>query len=1708
MTPAAVLRGLFALLVAVCSFGLSPAVAATYVFTRIAESDEPSFRDVGPATAFDGGVAISDGGVVAFGSGACGGGIFAGAGGGPAAALACTDALRSAGIAVPSGVAPAIDAAGTVAFFALVDSGGAAEGEPTTQKGTNAPSGPDQRGAIATVAGGSISVVTGAAGRVLPVTPSIRAGAVVLVGERPDPGVFVQDARGVNLVARGSASRVALGPGGVTAFVGPRREDGSSLSVFRVDGGQLSLLADGIDVSAELAVDEAGRVAFATAAGVFVADGQNVWRVAGSTTFDGFEPSGIGVDAGGRIAFIARLSPAGMGRGIFVGPDPVLDRVIAAGDPLAGSVVVDLVLAPSRSIAMNAAGQLAFVARLADGRTAVFRADPVTSSLAEGDDAGGSSARDAGGSSATATVGADCPACAMARTASGQPSAGSRTTSMPLSLALASTITISGRLYSDEGVTPTSGTLKLAIGGATALTTTAGADGQFSFTGIALPAAGTVLTVWVDNTAGKKGAVVTRYPGAGDVLGLDVYLLRLIARHDDAGPLTNTDLRVCSKSTGIACKDTDLHFAVNGTTLALTVDKDWMLYVWPGTTFSPGGNVTLAAGTAATAPGGDLKLGASTSTLNVGAKNLTVGGDWDNTAGGTFQATGNQLVTFTGVGAGFRLSGLLTGTSSFRRVLFKSATGHWTIRNPLRVASTASDAFKVTSGTVTLGDGPGDDLEVDGGLVVASVPGGQATLQVALLPPGQRITIDINSQSLPTCTTCKIVVSGGTGRGILKLNRSTILRLNARPTPPVSDAGVEVNAGGYLEIQGSLDESGAAGAQTDEITLSDPTKSWSPGQHDGKVLRISSPASLAFGRVYRITGTTATSVLRADTSSPSAAVSAVSGTGTSRTLCLDHAGVITANREGIGRYLEIRSPGSGLLRVVHSVNDDPTCGGTDSVVVIGEPDPLSLAVAGAVTAIVDGVRPGDAYEIFSPAEVGADTGPACASVVGGAGAATFWAKKGSETVIRWAHICNIGREGNHKDALVFEGVNGANPNEGVTITHSWIHDMGDYAINLVSSSNNAGAKGISDNYVASTESYAIFLIGQSSGNAIVRNRVFDGVNAVALAVGTANNLIAFNHLHGGNNLNATGVHNSGTNNTVAYNQLYGNEGSGLRMTKSTRKAWVHANEIFGNGDAGVSVESSQEVTLFQNRVHANSVAFAVSVADGLSGAVTGLRSIADTLGTPADNRFGEIGYAGDSAHATVLYGTRFASATDANRIARSGNVGHGQSTSMSRVVSGPGTLTFDWAASSERGFDILSFSVNGVTVDSLSGAQPWQSRSVALPSGTVTIRFTYKKDGTDSHAMDAGMVDNVRLDGALIDDFESGGLAGWMLEGVGPWRNTARIEAVSGVVIPSAYVLARRADDVAGLTRVYGQYRIPAQVAETPQDETVETFAFADPLWTRSATVHGYRGSGTEDLNLDYALAGANLAGGPYHYRAVAATGGTCGAAAFAVTRNGTAVGTAHCGVPFTDPATGVAFRIDGGSPTAYAVGDTYAFVTWDAAGDGGVAKQLVMQQDGDRLTVPAGARLVLRGSGPGTNVTTITRGDAGGYQVVVDGAIDANAYAFSFLGGTGQSAGLVLNATAMIVSLDNGAFDGFAVAPGGVAAFVQVDAALIGSGTPSRQLVGMQFENSTGLATCNLNSVGSASGFWQIAASGSFAGEAHDCAGGEADGTPGNFDW
>jgi hypothetical protein len=93
-------------------------------------------------------------------------------------------------------------------------------------------------------------------------------------------------------------------------------------------------------------------------------------------TFVGFTPPAI--NNNGDVAFLAELDSGGSG--IFVGPDPVTDRVIGTGDTLDGSTITNLRFCDE---GLNDSGQLAFVATLEDPtspegfRTAVFRATPV-----------------------------------------------------------------------------------------------------------------------------------------------------------------------------------------------------------------------------------------------------------------------------------------------------------------------------------------------------------------------------------------------------------------------------------------------------------------------------------------------------------------------------------------------------------------------------------------------------------------------------------------------------------------------------------------------------------------------------------------------------------------------------------------------------------------------------------------------------------------------------------------------------------------------------------------------------------------------------------------------------------------------------------------------------------------------------------------------------------------------------------------------------------------------------------------------------------------------------------------------------------------------------------------------------------------------------------------------------------------------------------
>jgi hypothetical protein len=97
----------------------------------------------------------------------------------------------------------------------------------------------------------------------------------------------------------------------------------------------------------------------------------------GGFSFFGFRPPSL--NGRGEVAFHATLDGTSTS-GIFVGPDPVADRVVATGDTLDGDVVQNLTFCEE---GLNGSGQLAFIAELAvpdspEGfRVAVFRATPV-----------------------------------------------------------------------------------------------------------------------------------------------------------------------------------------------------------------------------------------------------------------------------------------------------------------------------------------------------------------------------------------------------------------------------------------------------------------------------------------------------------------------------------------------------------------------------------------------------------------------------------------------------------------------------------------------------------------------------------------------------------------------------------------------------------------------------------------------------------------------------------------------------------------------------------------------------------------------------------------------------------------------------------------------------------------------------------------------------------------------------------------------------------------------------------------------------------------------------------------------------------------------------------------------------------------------------------------------------------------------------------
>lgn len=99
------------------------------------------------------------------------------------------------------------------------------------------------------------------------------------------------------------------------------------------------------------------------------------------------------------------------------------------------------------------------------------------------------------------------------------------------------------------------------------------------------------------------------------------------------------------------------------------------------------------------------------------------------------------------------------------------------------------------------------------------------------------------------------------------------------------------------------------------------------------------------------------------------------------------------------------------------------------------------------------------------------------------------------------------------------------------------------------------------------------------------------------------------------------------------------------------------------------------------------------------------------------------------------------SAVYGSNAAKSGTISHSQTSALETTVTGPGDLSFYWKVSSESGWDYLTFYVDGVQQNRISGTQDWAKMTYTLASGSHTLNWTYSKDSSGSYGSDAGWVD-------------------------------------------------------------------------------------------------------------------------------------------------------------------------------------------------------------------------------------------------------------------------------------------------------------------------------------------------------------------------------
>ncbi|MFA5828849.1 MAG: DUF2341 domain-containing protein [Candidatus Shapirobacteria bacterium] len=1081
--------------------------------------------------------------------------------------------------------------------------------------------------------------------------------------------------------------------------------------------------------------------------------------------------------------------------------------------------------------------------------------------------------------------------------------------------------------------------------------------------------------------------------------------------------------------------------------------------------------------------------GAGTVTVNVETNNsatLDINGDFTLASGDTFLAppttsiaggytnngtfTANSgKVTFDGTGSN-TLSGYMNvgsgSTSPFYKVVFSGIGGSWTIADPIKIGATnATDTLLINAGVVTLGNGNGDDMEVDGKMNIGSTVGLAIFQTMDGLAQGSVINLDINSNTAPfNCTNCLVQVGTADNtapQGTFVINENTNLRLNSFSS---IQSGLDIYASGKITIRGLQSDTGAdsgtdtTSAATRESKVCVVKPGWENDSHNNKNLRITS--GLAFGKIYTISDTitndsdcasdTDESLTINDTSVPSGASTAVVSSITTvlsqRWVCSNATTYISADNKEIGRYLHDLSGVTGYYKIVDSTNNDATnCSGNDRFRIMADPAAEFASLQTSDTfKIVDGIRSDDTFEIIDYASITAQNGVACNSSFNG----YILGRNRSEVDIQYSDICNMGASDEYKTGIMLgyssAGTDGSLQNEGFAISKSRIRN-GHNGIVFYYADNNSGAKGISDNYISGHASFGIDFYYGADNNSVTSNTVCGNFQNIYFRNNSNNNTVSSNIICEATTFAGIVLYDSLSGNIVSSNTIYNNAQHGIYTGTNAIDNTFSSNTVFGNQLSGITLDSAHMTKVSGNTVN-NSQYHGIYIIGGSKGNIIS-----------SNNVFGQDAgiYLYNSANNNLLYTNN--SYNNAYGLQSGSN-------STNNVFFGN-----DYYSNTSYGsYNNDGFSNNVFYNDSFYGNIFGWIDNGASNLNNILINNSFGV-GTENGFYDIYQIGSAPHSTHLYSSTVN-----------------STVEA-DGIIYPGSSIISRSHDGVAGATKIWGEYSTSSNNSETPQDEGLERYNYADSSWPDSITDPGFSGIGTSDTDLNLGFAGGTLGGGTsaaFVYR-VYCTVTNCVTSpnSWGVERDGIGLGTsASSGVGYTDPGTNISFKIDD-SGTDFALGDTYTFVAFRGSTDTNTQKTITMAQDGDLINVGAGT--TLRAIGVGGSHTLITRGGSGGYHINVAGTLDASYYTLSYLGGTDGNLGLDLQSGSLITNLANGVFDNFQDV-GSSDTYIRVHSDLIGVGSPTKTFSDLTFtQNGSGAPEFTVTESGGSSPaddrYWQF---------------------------